>query len=306
MDSFRTDKLPHHFITEETNHVSAIVNEECGGPEVRRITHIAKPKMIAKMKTWTLVCNITAGLVLASAGALAQGAPASSENKPYGFSVGVGAWTMRSPIAGDKSAEDGGLFPYIAYQNDWFAIDPSQAALRLAANENFAFHVLAAPRWLLFNPKDSTLHADIKRKTSFDVGARFSAMTGPAVASIEYRGDVTGRINGHEAIGAVSAELDLPGSGTLGVKGGARWRDRNLNTYLYGVRRNEARATRPAYIIQDGLTPFAGLSISYPLIDKLTVTVAFETEYLSKKITLSPIIARKTVPSAFIGVFYSF
>lgn len=261
--------------------------------------------MIANITKLSIAGLIAGGIGLATASAWADEGR-SQEEQGLGFSVGVGVWGVRNPMEGAKKEPESGFFPYISYENDWLSIDPSGAAVKVFGAEHFMVQGLVAPRWLLVDPKDSTIHNDLKRKSGVDLGARASVMAGPVMGSIEYRGDVSDRSNGHEVTGELGVEVDLPGNGSLGVKGGAYWRDSNLNTYLYGVYVDEARPDRPAYRIEEGFSPFAGLMLRYPVIDKVEVVMASEVEFLPDRITDSPIIARQIVPSAFIGMFYSF
>lgn len=261
--------------------------------------------MIGKITKVGIAGIVAGGASLAAAWAAAEEG-ASQDERAHRFSVGAGVWGVRNPLEGAKGDPETGFFPYISYENDWLSVDPSEAAVKVFATEHFMLQGLAAPRWLFVDPDDSDIHNDLERKTGVDLGARAIAMTGPFMASIEYRGDVAGRSNGHEAAGTAGAEIGLPGRGSLAVKGGAYWRDSNLNTYLYGVFADEARTDRPAYRVQEGFTPFAGAMLRYPVVDRVEFVIAAEAEFLSERITDSPIVARKVVPAAFIGVFYSF
>ena len=262
--------------------------------------------MFGQIAKLSLACALAGGVSLAVLQPAAGEERSALKEKRHRVAVGFGAWGVRSPLEGADDEPESGLFPYLSYENDWLSVDPSGAAVTLLGNDHFALQGVVAPRWLFVDPDDSAIHDDLKRKTGVDLGARLAAMSGPLSASIEYRGDVSDRSNGHEATGVLGAEIELPGRGTLGLKGGAYWRDSKLSTYLYGVFPDEARAGRPAYRVKEGFTPFAGASVSYPVIDRVEVVVAAEAEFLPERIADSPIIARKVVPAAFIGVFYVF
>lgn len=238
--------------------------------------------------------------------AMAQEVPIDSEPR-HRFAIGAGQWGARSPLQGTPQDDaQTGYFPWISYENPWLSIDPSALAVRAFGNDRITIEALVAPRWLLVDPDDSTIHDDLRRRTSVDAGARFGLGAGPAMFSLTYRGDVSGRIKGHEITIETGIGLPLPGGGEIGLKGGAYWRDDNLGTSLYGVFPDEARDGRPAFEVRPGFTPFAGLTIGYPVFGGLQAVLAAEAEYLTDRSAASPIIARRIVPSAMLGLFYSF
>jgi MipA family protein len=246
-------------------------------------------------------------LGLAGTAAMAQQAPSDQGQPQHHFAIGVGQWGSRSPLVGTPQDDaQTGYFPWVSYENQWLSIDPSALALHALNTGRFTIDALVAPRWLLIDPKDSSVHNDLRRRSSVDAGARFGITAGRTMFSLTYRGDVSGRIKGHELTAETGLGLSLPGGGSLGIKGGAYWRDQKLGTSLYGVFANEARADRPAYTIKQGFTPFAGMKLSYPVIGGLQAMLAAEAEYLNDKTAASPIIARRVVPSAMLGLFYSF
>jgi outer membrane scaffolding protein for murein synthesis (MipA/OmpV family) len=260
-----------------------------------------KGNFMAGLAGWAVL-----GLGLTSTITAAGEAAAAAEPR-HRFAIGAGQWGVRSPLQGTPQDDARtGYFPWISYENQWLSIDPSALAVRALDNGHIRIEVLVAPRWVLADPQDSTLHNDLRRRTSIDAGARFSASASHAMFSLTYRGDVSGRINGHEVTIETGVGLPLPGGGDFGLKGGAYWRDDNLNTSLYGVFPDEARTDRPAYAVRQGFTPFAGMKISYPVIGGLQAVLAAEAEYLNDASAASPIIARRIVPSAMFGLFYSF
>jgi outer membrane protein len=237
----------------------------------------------------------------------AEETPAEVAEPRHRFSIGAGQWGSRSPLEGTPQDDaQTGYFPWISYENQWLSIDPSELAVRAVNREQLTVEVLVAPRWLLIDPQDSAVHDDLRRRTSIDAGARFGITTGPAMFALTYLGDVSNRTDGHELTLEAGLGLPLPGGGSLGVKGGAYWRDDHLNTWLYGVFPGEARADRPAFTVRRGFTPFAGLQVSYPIVAGLQAMFAVEAEYLPGRAAASPIIARRVVPSAMLGLFYSF
>jgi outer membrane scaffolding protein for murein synthesis (MipA/OmpV family) len=46
--------------------------------------------------------------------------------------------------------------------------------------------------------------------------------------------------------------------------------------------------------------------VSYPIAGNLSANLSAEAQYLSRSVADSPIVARRVVPSAMFGLFYSF
>ncbi len=263
--------------------------------------------MFARIMISGLACASVCGLGMLTAVAVAHEAPPGQTEPRHRFSIGVGQWGVRSPLEGTpRDDAQTGFFPWISYENKWLSIDPSEAAVRLFNNGQVTIEGLVAPRWLQVDPKDSSIHGDLRRRTSIDAGTRLSLTTGRTMFSLGYRGDISGRVKGHEVTAETGIDLPLPGGGDLGLKGGAYWRDSKLGTSLYGVFPDEARADRPAFTVRQGFTPFAGLKLGYPIAGGLQAVFAAEAEYLPGRVAASPIIARRVVPSAMFGLFYTF
>jgi MipA family protein len=254
----------------------------------------ARIVIVAASALWASASNI------AVAYEEAEPAPAG-----HRIALGVGHWGALSPLEGAPEDPEKGFFPWISYESQRLSVDPTGISVRLRNEGPLTIEAMLSPRWLMVDPDDSTLHADLRRRTSLDLGGLITLAAGPALFSLGYRGDISGRIDGHEVSAETAIGMGLPGGGELGLKAGAYWRDRNLGTYLYGVRADEARADRPQWTVR-GITPFAGLMVSYPIAGGWQATFAAETEFLTGRAADSPIIARKVVPSAFIGLFYSF
>jgi outer membrane protein len=226
--------------------------------------------------------------------------------KPRHFSAGIVYSGMRNPLEGASNKPETTVVPWLSYKSERLSVDLTGVSVRLFSTKHVEVQGLVAPRWLVVDPDDSDLHDDLRRRVGFDIGTRVNANFGPAVASLTYRGDVSDHSRGHEITAEAGFGLPLPGNGQLVARGGASWRDSNLNTYLFGVYADEVRADRAEYQVKQGLTPFAGLMVSYPIAGNLSANLSAEAQYLSRTVADSPIVARRLMPSAMVGLFYSF
>lgn len=257
--------------------------------------------MLARTMTAAVAC-----LALNGQPGLAGETDADPATPEHRFAVGIGHWGALNPMQGAPEDPGTGFFPWVAYENEWLSLDPSGLSVKLPFDGPIQMEAQVAPRWLLVDPADSTLHHDLRRRTSLDLGARVLVPWPSGFIALGYLTDVSGRIGGHEVTAEAAYGIGLPGNGQLGFKAGAYWRDADLNTYLYGVFPGEARQDRPAWRIGARFTPFAGLMVGYPLPRGFEVMFAAEAEYLTGRAAASPLIARRVVPSAFIGLFYRF
>jgi outer membrane protein len=83
-------------------------------------------------------------------------------------------------------------------------------------------------------------------------------------------------------------------------------RDARLNNYYYGVRAGEATPERPAYAPGTGLNTSLGLFGSYDLTQRWRLLAGVSATVLDRKIKDSPIVQKRVLPGAYLGVAYDF
>lgn len=84
------------------------------------------------------------------------------------------------------------------------------------------------------------------------------------------------------------------------------WRDSRLNDYYYGVREEEATAERPAYRAGSGVNAELGVQAAYSLGSGWQVLADVGVTRLANSVRSSPVVERGTVPSASLGLMWSF
>jgi len=242
--------------------------------------------------------------------------------KSHVWRAGLGFWGASNPYETASNDEDSGVFPYLAYENDWLSVDPGGLAIKALNTQHFQVDALLAPRWVTADPKDTVDHADLERETSLDIGLRMSAALGAAKASLEYRGDISGEIDGSELTARLGAQTAVTPKFSIGAEGGVHWRDSKLATYLYGVRADEvliagqngAVIDRPRYDFTEDLVghkqgafiPFVGLQAGYAVTDKVQLVLFSGVEFFDEDVRNSPIIADDLATSSYLGLMYSF
>lgn len=236
--------------------------------------------------------------------------------------AGLGFWGASNPYQSASNDEDSGVFPYLAYENDWLSVDPGGLTLKAVNTQHFQVDALLAPRWVMADPKDTVDHADLERETSLDIGLRMSATLGAAKASLEYRGDISGEIDGSELTASLGAQTAVTPKFSIGAEGGVHWRDSKLATYMYGVRADEvliagqsgAVIDRPRYDFTEDLVghkqgafiPFVGLQAGYAVTGKVQLVFFSGLEFFDEDVRNSPIISDDLATSSYLGLMYSF
>ncbi len=245
-----------------------------------------------------------------------------TDEKSHGWQVGLGFWGASNPYESATEDEDSGVFPYLSYENDWLRVDPSELTIKAVRTQRFQVEALLAPRWVTSDPKNTLNHADLERETSLDIGLRASSTLGPAKASLEYRGDISGEIDGSELTAKLGAQTAVTRKFSIGAEGGLHWRDSKLATYLYGVRADEvlvagqngAVIDRPRYDFAEdqvghkegAFIPFVGLQAGYALTDKVQLVAFSGVEFFDEDIRNSPVISDDLATSSYLGLMYNF
>jgi outer membrane scaffolding protein for murein synthesis (MipA/OmpV family) len=86
-----------------------------------------------------------------------------------------------------------------------------------------------------------------------------------------------------------------------------KWNDKEYANYYYGVKPEEATASRPAYSPGAYFTPGAGIISIYLINKEFSLMTGGSLEYLVKKLQDSPtVIAQDIIPTLYTGLTYRF
>ena len=80
----------------------------------------------------------------------------------------------------------------------------------------------------------------------------------------------------------------------------------NFNNYFYGVKANEATASRLAYEVDGGTNIFVGATFIYSFTPQWSLTANAQYEKLASSIEDSSIVSEDNIVSGFMGVTYTF
>jgi len=229
-----------------------------------------------------------------------------AQGRPEGFSFGLAAVANDSPfVGGDVSF---GLLPILGYDSRAYSVGILQG-LRVTAFErdSFRLSVIAAPRFYLeiLDTEGAALDG-IDRNITGEAGFAIEYSLGRAT-EIGLRGvqEVTGEHGGQELVLNVRQRVAL-GSFPLILGGDLRWQSADHAEYAWGVRPEEATATRAAYAPGAVLIPGLSIGTFVPINEKTSVIATLRVDFLPDEVSSSPIVDQDMTTSAFIGITRSF
>ena len=245
---------------------------------------------------------------LALALGIAFARPAAANSDPLsGFattdSLAVGAMTRieASPYAGAGTRFD--FVPLYLYEGERVFLRSPSVGLKFGPSENRRVEVFLMHRFE-GTPTDeipASLTGMAPREHGIDAGVSGQLGGAWGLAFVELLRDVS------QASGGTELRLGY----RYPFRRGRLWlrphvmlsvRDGDLNNYYYGVRPEEARAERPAYVAQNGITPEVGLYAAYQLSTRwrLFATVA----RLPDTVAASPVVGERLLRQVQLGAAY--
>ncbi len=278
----------------------------CHSPRKRRpcIIRIPIPVLLRGLVVKILPLVVLAAGVLFSA--LVQAGESSDQEAEEKTTVyiGAGPYIQSQPYEGADPlvlASPVGIF-----DNRLFYVRWARLGMYFYGGDNWGMSITAQPRPFGYRTADSPALAGMAdRNTSWEAGLAISGKNKAGFAELVGFQDILGNSNGY------MTRLEL---GKLIPAG--RWffqpslyllyySDR-FNNYYYGVRDNEATASRPAYRAGGGLNLAAQTYIMYDFSKHWHFLGNVRIDYLSSQIRNSPIVGDDFMISGLLSVLYSF
>jgi MipA family protein len=135
------------------------------------------------------------------------------------------------------------------------------------------------------------------RKITYLAGPEWTFKWGSVSGQLDYLHEITGRNHGNEMRAALGIPLGQLG-GSWNANLGVTWKSAAIVNYYYG--------SPGLYEAGWALNPFVKLGYSRPLGGKWKLDAFVHCERLGNAIADSPVIARRYVTTAFVGVTYVF
>jgi outer membrane scaffolding protein for murein synthesis (MipA/OmpV family) len=233
-------------------------------------------------------------------------APATAKdwNKPDGLSLGLIATASTSPYKGKDNQT--ALYPTLNYKQGPVSLGTDGLTYELIQSPFLSVTTGIVPRFTALMSTKTPELSGIKRKVTGDFLLGLDLELGGGLGtSLVLKQEITGEHEGQEFVGAARYGI-LQENFALEFTAGAAWQSKELSHYTWGVSKSEARANRAAYAPGDVVIPFVGVSTVAPLSDSLTFVTSVRAEFLPKTITNSPIVKKKDIFSASVGLSYDY
>ena len=233
--------------------------------------------------------------------------------------IAFGAGVRTNPIGG-RSDIPLVVIPQVSYYGKRFFLDNLEPGFTLHEGARNTLNVIATPGYdrMFFSrsdpqnvfvsgalslpggvstggdvpPGDPIEFPGHRRRTTYLAGPEWLFSFGPFAGQLSALREVTGRHDGYEIRGAMSAPLIVT-EHSLVANAGFTWKSAGTVRYYYGV--------NGLYRPDAALNPFVKLGYSRPLSERWSLNAFVHYEYLGDEIADSPIVSDHSVVTAFVG-----
>lgn len=230
--------------------------------------------------------------------------PDNAQAEGLRYSIGLLAGAGQSPF--DKDGTETGLIPDFLIEGDRFSFGTLGLTYEVIQRGDLTLSARLAPRWFAADKADVAGLEQLKRDVAIEAGLSARFALGNFDAELEALQDVSDTHGGMALSASLSTGFSVSDRISIGAKAGATWMNADLATYTYGVLPAEASGSLAAYRVGDSVIPSISINASYALADHVSLTGGVETSFLPESVTDSPIVKRKTLTSAMIGLRYEF
>ena len=221
------------------------------------------------------------------------------------WSTGLGVMVMEQPYKGvDTEVLP---LPLINYNSEHLVFASGNLWVNLAESENWSVGLIGEPDFLSYKAKDSKALAGMKdRKFSYRGGINLSVWGNYGVMSLDVSQDLLDKHDGNLVELTYSLPLELTDSISLEPHLSYTRLSDDYADYYFGVRAEEARAGRSAYLVESGDILTVGVTGSYRLSERWQLTAMLEYQRLGDEIKDSPIVDKQGLLSGMLITEYKF
>ena len=225
------------------------------------------------------------------------------------YSLGLAVTTSESPYSGASNSDI--AYPYLTSFNDssltsdWFLISEGNLGLRWAPPESWEIGIVGRVNMLGLGTDDiPELEGLNDRNWTLEVAPMIGWRGWPVHVNFRTYFEILDRHSG------TTSELifRLPrryNRGFLIPSVRAVYQSSGYNAYYYGVSTDESRPDRPAYQPGSSISTAARVRWGYQLTEKWLLSGSVVVELLGDEITASPIVDKKNLWTANIGLAYN-
>lgn len=268
-----------------------------------------RPSLTLRIARTLLACVALAGLTAPlAATAAAPGDDDDDHESKWG--LGLGALSEQAPYAG-MDRENKAL-PLIYYENRWFHVLGPTAELKLprlgiSDSQHIDFRLVVKYDGSGYEPGDAPiLNGMAERKGGAWAGAKVAWHSPFATVEHEWMADVSGNSKGQRFGVSVQKSWRLGQQVMIAPRLGATWLDKQYVDYYFGVRANEATASRVAYSPKATVNTELAVRGTYLMDPHHSFFVDVGATRLGQSIKDSPLVDRSTENRVVLGYLYRF
>ncbi|HEX7082403.1 MAG TPA: MipA/OmpV family protein [Gammaproteobacteria bacterium] len=260
-----------------------------------------------------------AAVVLSAAPPLACADDGSEKESPWEIGIALGYGERTNPLIQSDDIDILVDIDIAWFGERWF-FDNGDVGLTLRNDERFTLNVIGRINSdRLFFSKTDTEHVSVfnfgestlepievpDRDYAFEVGLELLTDGEWGYLQLAAHHDVSDRHHGYELYADYGRRFRRQ-RWSFEPSFGFSWKSKDLNDYYWGVRVDEANSRLQVYRPDAGLNAHARVAASYQLDRHWTFQAAAEYERLNDEAADSPLVADRSVRSAFAGFSYHF
>jgi MipA family protein len=261
-----------------------------------------------------LTCFAMTLLAATAAGAAQDGRSGDDDDgdeaKSYSWGLGIGGMSQQQPYT--DIDRDNMVLPLIYFENRWVELLGPNLNFKLpelewGEDQELEFAVGIEFDFNGYEAKDAPiLNGMAERKEGLLAGVS-TEWSNPFVnVSAAWMVDVSGEHDGQRASFGLERSFQLGERFMVTPGAAATYMDKKYANYYYGVRSVEARAGRPAYLVDSTVNAEFSLRTDYMINPRQMLFVELEYTALGSEIKDSPLVDDSGETEIFLGYLYRF
>lgn len=225
------------------------------------------------------------------------------------YAFGVALSVSENPFLGASASAF--AYPYLtalehpAFNDSWFIIRDGDVGLRYVTADDWELGWVVRVQTLGLGGADNEeIEGLLDRRWSIESGPMIGWRRFPVHVGFKYYLELLGRHDGATAELAFSVPREFDW-GYIVPSVELHYLDADYADYYYGVKREEAGASRPGYVPGSTVNPYTAIRVGYRLGRHWMLTGTLALEFLDTAIRDSPVVEKERLWSAQIGLAYN-
>lgn len=271
-----------------------------------------RPANLAAFVARRLAFSVLAHALFAPALALADDADVKPGEPTSGSTWGLGVAAISTQKAYAGIDRDNRALPLVYFENRWVRVFGPRVEFKLpsvdvGSSQKIDFSLVARYDENGYEPDDAPILSGMEeRKSGFWAGGKVTWRNSVADLSAEVLADASGHSKGQRATLQLERTFRFGDHVMLAPRLGASWLSKKYVDYYYGVRDNEVRADRSAYVGESTVNAELGARATYRFNASHAMFVDVGVTSLGNEIKNSPLVDRSTENRVSVGYLYRF